>query len=84
MLIVNEKKIVDVIQRHGAAARELQAWLSEARMARWRSPRDISKHYPSAQFASSSVVVFDIGPNSYDLKVKINYGTLTVFIQSVV
>jgi mRNA interferase HigB len=61
----------------------LKAWYSEANEAKWKSPKDIKRDYPSASILEDNRVVFNIKGYHYRLIVRINYAYQMVWIRFV-
>ena len=59
----------------------LKSWHREADKAKWESPHDIKKAFPSASIINDSIVVFNIKGNRYRLIVKINYPFSIIWIK---
>jgi mRNA interferase HigB len=81
MRVISRRTLQDFYERHAAARAPLEAWFHEAKAATWKTPRDISAKYPSADFLTGNRVVFDIAGNHYRLVVRIHYNTGIVFVR---
>jgi mRNA interferase HigB len=73
MTIVGRGALLEFQARYPDSAGALNAWFAEAKMAQWKMPTDIKKHYGSASILKSSRVVFNICGKKYRLVVKIAY-----------
>lgn len=83
MRVISRKTLRDFYERHAASKAPLEAWFHEAKAAPWRTPKDISARYPSADFLPGNRVVFDIAGNHYRLIARIHYNTSIVFVRFV-
>lgn len=68
-------------QRHADSRGPLNAWRNEVERERWRTPQDIKRRYPSADFLADNRVIFNIKRNSYRLVVKVKYRNDLVLIE---
>jgi mRNA interferase HigB len=59
----------------------LKAWYQEAEDAKWKSPKDIKRDYPSASILAGNRIVFNIKGNHYRLVVRVNYDYGMVWIR---
>ena len=80
MRVIAVKNLRDFWELHPDAQAALQAWLSEAKAAGWRSPADIKKRYSSVSILKNRRVVFNIKGNDYRLiaAVAYRYGALYI------
>ena len=83
MRVFSRKTLVEFWTKHVDAEQSLKSWFSEAEKARWKTPTDIKRLYPSASFLADNRVVFNIKGNTYRLIVKINYDYGQVFVRFV-
>lgn len=83
MRVFSRKTLVEFWTKHVDAEQSLKPWFSEAEKARWKTPTDIKRLYPSASFLADNRVVFNIKGNTYRLIVKINYDYGQVFVRFV-
>ncbi len=83
MRVISRKTLRDFYERHADSKAPLEAWFHEAKAALWKTPKDISARYPSADFLPGNRVVFDIGGNHYRLVARIHYNTGIVFVRFV-
>lgn len=60
-------------EKHADCEQQLKAWYREASLAKWKSPNDIKKEYPSASILVDDRVVFNIKVDHYRLIVKFKY-----------
>jgi mRNA interferase HigB len=81
MRVIAKKTLREFWSRHPDCEQQLKAWYKEAEGARWKSPRDIKKYYPTASFLADNRVVFNIKGNHYRLIVRINYPYGVVWIR---
>jgi len=83
MRVISRRTLKDFYERHAAAKVPLEAWFHEAKAAAWKTPKDISTRFPSADFLAGNRVVFDIAGNHYRLVARIHYNTGIVFVRFV-
>jgi mRNA interferase HigB len=83
MRVISRKTLRDFYQRHAAARAPLESWFHEAKAAAWKTPKDISARFPSADFLPGNRVVFDIAGNHYRLVTRIHYNTGIVYVRFV-
>ena len=81
MRVFSRKTLVEFWTSHADAEQSLKSWFSEAEKARWKTPADIKRLYPSANFLVDNRVVFNVKGNTYRLIVKINYDYGQVFVR---
>jgi mRNA interferase HigB len=81
MRVFSRKTLVGFWTKHADAEQSLKSWFAEAEKARWASPADIKRLYPSASILSDNRVVFNIKGNTYRLIVKINYDYGQLFVR---
>jgi mRNA interferase HigB len=67
--------------KHRDCEQQLKAWYKEAEDAKWQSPKDIKRDYPTASFLQDNRVVFNIKGNHYRLIIKVNYDFGFVWIR---
>lgn len=83
MRIISRKALRVFWEKHPDARQALQAWYSDVKSARWRSPADIKAIYRNASFVADNRVVFNIKGNKYRVIVAIQYQFELVFIRFV-
>jgi mRNA interferase HigB len=81
MRIVKKKTIIDYEKNHPEVKPQLNSWFAEAHAAKWQSPADIKKRFPSADPIGNNRMVFNIKGNKFRLVVKIHYNTGIVYIR---
>ena len=81
MRIIKKKTLSDYWETHEIVRAPLQAWFAEAENARWKSPAEIKKRYPSGDPVGDNRFVFNIKGNDYRLVVKIHYNTGSIYIR---
>jgi mRNA interferase HigB len=59
----------------------LNAWVAEAKDAKWNTTIDIKNRYRSADFLADNRVIFNIKGNHYRLVVKVKYQNEIVVIE---
>lgn len=63
------------------AEQQLKARYQETKLARWKTPSDIKRSYPSASILQDNRIVFNIKGNHYRLIVRINFHYQIVWIR---
>ena len=81
MRIISRKKLKDFWTNHADIRELLQAWYTDVRKAKWKSPTDIKNIYSDASIITNNRVVFNIKGNKYRLVVAVNYGHSIVYIR---
>ena len=83
MRVIAKKTLREFWQKHKDCEQQLKSWYQETSKAKWKSPKDIKREYPSASFLADNRVVFNIKGNHYRVICKINYDYLIVWIRFV-
>ena len=81
MRIISTKNLKDFWEQHPDAKGPLEAWVDEAKHAKWKSSHDIKERYPKASILGNKRVVFDIKGNDYRLIVSIAYRFGAIYIK---
>jgi mRNA interferase HigB len=81
MHIVKRKTLEEYGFAHKEVESQLHSWYAEAHAAKWQSPADIIKRFPSADPVGNNRMVFNIKGNKFRLVVKIHYNTGIVYIR---
>ncbi|MCK5534500.1 type II toxin-antitoxin system HigB family toxin [bacterium] len=81
MIAVGIGKLEKSKQKYAECREQLDAWLAEARFAKWHSFNDIKQKYPTASNIGNKIVIFNIKGNKYRLETKIYYERETVIIK---
>ncbi len=81
MRVIAKKILREFWEKHPDCEQQLKSWYKETEEAKWVSPVDIKRDYPSASFLADQRVVFNIKGNHYRLIVKLNYSFALVFIR---
>ena len=81
MRVIAKKTLRNFWEKHADAKPQLESWYNEAKKAKWKSPNEIKKEYPSASIITDSRMVFNIKGNHYRLIVKLNYDYGMVWIR---
>jgi len=81
--VIAKKTLREFWQKHKDCEQQLKSWYQETSKAKWKSPKDIKREYPSASFLADNRVVFNIKGNHYRVICKINYDYLIVWIRFV-
>lgn len=80
MRIIAVRTLREYWQAHRDVEGSLRAWYHRAKKAKWQTPDDVKKDYPSASIVANNRVVFDITRN-YRLVVKIRYNVGIIYIR---
>ncbi len=84
MRIITKRRILEYARRQPNAAANLNAWITVASAAQWRSIADVRKVLPHADLAtvasSKTVTIFNIAGNNHRLITAIHYNTRSIFI----
>ncbi len=80
MRIIAVRTLREYWQTHRDVEGQLRAWYRRAKKAKWQTPDDVKKDYPSASIVANNRVVFDITRN-YRLVVKIRYNIGIIYIR---
>lgn len=83
MRVIARKTLRDFWAKHPDCEQQLKAWYQEAEDAKWKSPKDIKRDYPSASILAGNRIVFNIKGNHYRLIVRVNYDYGMVWIRFV-
>jgi len=81
MNIVTKGVFVSYQQKYQPASAALQAWLTIATKAEWKSPEDVKQFDPKASILKNGRVVFDIMGGKYRLVVRINYQKQWIYLR---
>lgn len=81
MRVLSKKTLREFWIKHKDCEQQLKSWYHENEKTIWKSPSDIKKQYPSANFLTANRIVFNIKGNRYRLIVAINYGYRIMWIK---
>lgn len=81
MRIFTEKPLREYAERHPEAKTALQKWVSEAKMADWKSLQDIKKTFNSVDYVGNQRYVFNIKGNDYRLVVVIQFTPKFIYVR---
>jgi len=79
MRIIKRVALVEFWRRHGDAQASLEAWYGVVRGAKWKTPAEMKRVYPSADLVGRRTV-FNIAGNKYRLIARVNYESQRVFV----
>lgn len=65
---------------HGDAQEPLMTWHAVVSHAKWLTPTDVKRQYPSVSFLDNNRAVFNIKGNKYRLIANIDYSWQRIFI----
>ena len=83
MQIVGREKLDEFAGEHADTRPWIDNWIADAKLATWKTPRDVKNSYASASFLGDNVVIFNVKGNRYRLEVLVAYKTGTVVIQRI-
>lgn len=83
MHVFTKKRLQECWKKHRDVEQALKAWYFEIKHARWKSPADVKKRFPSADFLVNNRVVFNIKGNHYRIVAVIHYDRGRVYIRFV-
>lgn len=81
MRVIALRTLREFWDRHPDARSSLEAWYSDAKEAKWKTPSEIKAVYRNASFVGKNRVVFNIKGNSYRLVVAVKYDYGVVYIR---
>src|SRR2546426_184573 len=70
-------------QRQPDSEQSLRSWYKVGEHARWKTPRDVTATFPTADPVKNNRVVFNIRENRFRLVVKFHYNTGLAYIRFV-
>src|SRR5664279_4601745 len=79
--VIAKKTFRDFWTEHPDCKQQLKSWYNEAEDAKWKTPNEIKREYPSASILEDNRIVFNIKGNKYRLIVRINYYYQMVWIR---
>jgi mRNA interferase HigB len=84
MRVIKPTRVKEYAKMFPDAEEQLMTWLKAARLADWRSIRDVRTMYPHADAvlvkSGNVVTIFNVRGNNYRLIVAIKYDYATVYI----
>jgi len=83
MRVIAKRTLREFWEKRGDCEQQLKAWYHEAERARWRSPNDVLKDYPTASILGQNRMCFNIKENKYRLIVKVNFHYAVMWIRFV-
>ena len=79
MRIIKRGALEQFWQRHPDARASLESWYAVVRGANWKTPAELKRVYPNADFVGRRTV-FNIAGNKYRLIARVNYQSQRVFV----
>ena len=75
MQVLRQKILTDYCRHKGDSKLTIRvnAWIQEAKAAKWQNSQDLKSHYPKASIITKKDVAFDLLGNKYRLWIKVNY-----------
>lgn len=83
MNVVGKKILMEFKRQHSDVRGQIDAWLCEMEIAKWKNPNELKVRYPSASLLSGKTVIFDIKGNDYRIAAKVNYRNQVILIKKV-
>jgi mRNA interferase HigB len=83
MKVLGLGKLYEFCARHADCTTQIQAWIAEAKEAKWTMPKDIKARYVNASLLPGNRVVFNIKGNSYRLDTKLDYERQIIIVKRV-
>lgn len=83
MLVIGVPILTEFIRDHGDVIRPAQAWLAEARAAKWSTPHELKEQYGNASILKGGRVVFNLKGNKYRLLVRIDFEVQIMRIENI-
>lgn len=68
-------------ENHVDCVAQIQAWIAEAKEARWNKPSDIKTRFVNTSFLADNRVVFNIKGNSYRMDTKVYYERQIIIVK---
>jgi len=82
--VIKPSRIRDYAKLYPDAATSLEAWLKDAKRARWQHLFDVRRVYPHADSvrveSGGAVTVFNVGGNKYRLIAAIHYNREIIYV----
>lgn len=83
-MIIAGLELLDKFKRkHVDVNSQINTWICEVEEAKWQTPNEVKKRYPSASIIGGKRVVFNIKGNDYRIDTKIAYAQQVVFIKRI-
>ena len=84
MRVIKHSRLREYWEAHARAKKSLEIWYAVTKKAAWRNLAEVRQTYGSADEAKvrskKSVVIFNIGGNSYRLICAIHYNRQKIFV----
>jgi mRNA interferase HigB len=79
MRIIKRGALLQFLYKHPDARASLESWYAVVRKANWKTPAELKRIYPSADFVGRRTV-FNISGNKYRLIARVNFQTQRIFV----
>jgi mRNA interferase HigB len=79
MRIIKRGALEQFWQKHADAKASLESWHGVVRGAKWKTPAEMKRVYPSTDLVGRRTV-FNIAGNKYRLIARVNYESQRVFV----
>ena len=73
MKVINAPKLYDYWTKYPQTKKPLQAFLAEVDTAKWKTPNDLKRSYPSASIINSGTIVINIRGNNNRLVIRVRW-----------
>ena len=83
MRLIGAPLLIEFVERHPDARKDLDAWRLEVQAATWLTPHDVKARYPKASLLGKRTVVFNIRQGRYRLHVTIDYPSHSVIVRRI-
>lgn len=83
MHIIARPELMKFWKKHPDAETPLKLWFKKVKQAKWDTPNDLKKHFPTADYVGNNRIVFDIKGNKYRIIVLAFFKGQKIFIRFV-
>jgi mRNA interferase HigB len=84
MRVLSRARLRAFERRHPDATAPIASWWTMMRRKTYRTPHEVRRDFPSADFLGRGLTVFDLGGNRFRLVAHIRYDLELVFVKHVV
>jgi len=83
MHIIARPELMKFWKKHPDAETPLKLWFKKVKQAKWDTPNDLKKDFPTADYVGNNRIVFDIKGNKYRIIVLAFFKGQKIFIRFV-
>lgn len=83
MHIIARPELMKFWKKHPDAETPLKLWFKKVKQAKWDTPNDLKKEFPTADYVGNNRIVFDIKGNKYRIIVLAFFKGQKIFIRFV-